>query len=113
MKKHTNILLALSVLPLLVQPLIANKVTFESKNLSLKNLKLQETPNGVVITLPNDTKVVNPDGGPPYCLIGCDIAEDCRGNKKNITLKPGMKWACDNKPGACIGVCYPTEKKGR
>ena len=110
MKKYTKILLALSLSPFLVQPLIAAKD--EGSQCPPKTTKL---PSGTMTTLPNCNKVFNPTDGAPYCVVGCDVAVDCKGNKKHITLPPDKRWACHNNPGSgvgdlCDGKCYPTAK---
>lgn len=64
------------------------------------------TPNGTHIsTAPDGKVVVKPAGSPPYCAHGCDIAEDCNGNKAHVPLRKGEKWTCNNKPGFCKGTC--------
>jgi hypothetical protein len=74
---------------------------------NIGNIKQVQLPNGTsVITLPNDTKVIKKPGDAPYCLVGCDIAEDCKGNKP--AAPTGMRWTCDNEKGACIGKCQLT-----
>jgi hypothetical protein len=81
-----------------------NKITLLT---DLNNIKVTTTADGTrVITLPNDTKVIKKDGEAPYCLVGCDVAMDCKGNKPPAPT--GKEWACQNKPGACVGTCYLT-----
>lgn len=71
------------------------------------------TPDGTTISevSRDDSLVVKPKHGMPYCVQGCDIAEDCQGNKKHVPLREDEKWTCDNKPGFCKGICQKELKK--
>lgn len=96
---------------------VKNVVTIETDLSQAKQVVLSSGEK--VLTLPTDTrvislrsgdKVIKKQGEAPYCLVGCDLPIDCEGNKSHVPIPPNKQWACDNKPGFCVGHCYLTDK---
>lgn len=114
MKIYTKVLLAISLSPFLAQPLIAANDKGSSCTLSHTPVNT-DTRTGTIITLPNCNKVFKPPvgTGTPYCIVGCDVPVDCKGNDHLRTLKTGKKWACAKESGGagslCEGKCYQTD----
>ena len=114
MKIYTKVLLVISLSPFLAQPLIAANDKGSQCTPSHTPVNTEKM-TGTVTTLPNCNKVFKPTNGAPYCLVGCDVPVDCKGNDYQRTLESGKKWACAKESGGagslCEGKCYQTDKK--